>query len=324
MSTIDTIAVGEAKPSPNRTQIPTRKNRIYAKGDVIFYWALLALPLLQICVFYVAVNFQSICMAFQTYSTTKNEFSWDITDNWTLFVQDITTKGFWIMIGNSLTVWLLASLCGTTLAVLFAYYIYKKYPMNNFFRFVLFLPSILPAVMLVIMFKRFLGNGIPAMMENWWGAEEVENIFYNPGRSRFWVITLFSIWIGFGSQVLVYTGAMDQIPTEQLEAAQIDGASALVEFISIILPSIFATIGTFLTMGVASLFTNQNNLFAFTGDRGKTFVEERTMGYYLYCLVYENNSMDRYCYAAFLGLACTLIVVPLALGVRKAVERGQE
>jgi multiple sugar transport system permease protein len=304
------------------------KKNVYGKGDVIFYWLLLIVPLLQICVFYVAVNFNSILLVFQWYDDGKYLFSlkgdvfYGLKENLNTFLGEASKLGFWQTVGNSFLVWLITSLAGTTLAVMFAYYVYKKYPLGNFFRFVLFLPSIIPAVMLTVMFRGLCGDIIPAVAENWFHHPLAKDPIIDYGTHRFWLATTLTLWIGFGSQVLVYTGAMDQIPAEQLEAAQLDGASPFREFISIILPSIIATIGTFLTTGVASIFTNQNNLLALVGNGAKEF--EQTMGYKIYMLCYDYGGKDAYPYAAFLGILCTLVVVPLALGIRKAVEKVQE
>lgn len=303
-----------------------KKKRV--NKDVFFYSALLILPLLQICVFYFGVNFQSIMMAFQHYraTPTPGSFEWGMGSTLERFKQEINLNNgmLWPMIGNSVTVWIITSLVGTSLAVLFAYYVYKKNVGSNFFKLILFLPSVLPGILLVVLFKWFIGDGAPTYMERLFSVE-MANVLEKGSRARFWTISLFSIWISFGPQVLVYTGAMDQISPEILEAGQIDGAAPMREFISIIVPCILPTLGTFLTTGVASLFTNQNNLFNFVeGFMADTRESERTIGYYLYCLVYEDSAMGAYCYAAFLGLLCTLVVVPLALGIRKAVERMQE
>ena len=55
-------------------------------GELIFYSALIALPLLQIAIFYFYVNFNSFLMAFQKY-TFKDGFTWN---GWTNF------KNIWL------------------------------------------------------------------------------------------------------------------------------------------------------------------------------------------------------------------------------------
>ena len=291
------------------------------KGDVIFYVVLLIIPISQILIFYFGVNFQSFLLAFQT-RDSSGSLIFDPSVNFEKFANDIQTPIFWTYIRNSLLVYLFTSLAGTVLATLFSYYIYKRRTLYNFFKFVLFLPSLLPAIMLVIMFKQFVGNGIPSYLNFFFGVDfsQMEgggNIFLKENNTTFIVITAYSIWVSFGSQVLVYTGAMDQISPEVIEAGKLDGTNSFTEFIHIILPSIFATLGTFLIVGIASIFTNQNNLFNFYGGGGPS--EHYTIGYYVYLLLRAGEA--NYPYASFIGLVCTLVVLPLTFGVRKLVNR---
>ena len=267
-----------------RRKINRRSRTTIKKGDLLFYCVLLAIPLIQIAIFYFGVNFQSFMMAFQ--KRVGGEFIFDISSNISRFTNDISKKGFWIMVGNSFLVYLFTSLTGTVLATIFSYYIYKRRTLSNFFKFVLFLPSILPALLLVIMFRMFVSQAFPAYFEILF-KQEMPNfldIGYSSTQIRFAIITVYTIWISFGSQVLVYTGAMDQIPTEIIEAGKLDGTNSFTEFIHIILPQIFATVGTFLIAGVASIFTNQNNLFSFF-KWDAINQSETTIGYYLYTLV---------------------------------------
>lgn len=293
------------------------------RADRKFYTLMMILPVAQILIFYFGVNFQSICMAFQKYDAKNNVFIWDTSKNLTLFKIDIQMAGFWNMIGNSLKVWVFTSLSGTVLAVTFAYYIYRRNLMSNFFKFVLFLPSVLPGILLAVMYKKFVGLGIPAFM-NYLCDTTISDVF-NAGAAggRVNLITLFTVWVSFGPQVLVYTGAMDRVDPAMLEAGRLDGASPLQEFFKIIFPNISSTVSTFLIIGVASIFTNQNNLVSFLGF--DTTTAESTMGYYLYKKVYEDfQRKSGFCYAAFLGLICTMIVIPLAFGARKLFDRGDD
>lgn len=292
-------------------------------ADIIFYALLLILPLAQLLIFYFGVNLQSIFMAFQRYDVYNNKFIWDIQTNIDRFLLDISQAGFWTMIKNSLVVWLTTSLTGTVLAVIFAYYIYRKNWMSNFFKFVLFLPSVLPGILLAVMYEKFVGMGVPAFLEYLCNTT-VPNLFNSSADGiRLNMITLFTVWVSFGPQVLVYTGAMDRVDPAILEAGRIDGTNSVQEFFKIILPSIASTVSTFLIMGVASIFTNQNNLFSFLSYNAAS--TEKTIGYYLYTLVYmDMQGKTGYCYAAFLGIICTLIVIPLAFGARKLFDRSDD
>ena len=290
------------------------------RADRKFYTLMMILPVAQILIFYFGVNFQSICMAFQKYDAKNNVFIWDTSKNLTLFKIDIQMAGFWNMIGNSLKVWVFTSLSGTVLAVTFAYYIYRRNLMSNFFKFVLFLPSVLPGIMLVAMYRNFVGEGIPAFMQYLFDTDVVKIFLGSNDGLRLNIITLFTVWVSFGPQVLVYTGAMDQIDPAIMEAGKIDGVSPVQEFFSLILPNIMSTVGTFLTIGIASIFTNQNNLFSFL-NFDVIAPTEKNIGYYLFFLINSSRVGTYYCYAAFLGLLFTLIVAPLAFAARKFFDR---
>ena len=51
--------------------------------------------------------------------------------------------------------------------------------------------------------------------------------------------------------------------------------------------------------------------------------EEKTVGYFLYTLVYANGQTG-YCYSAFLGMICSVILIPLVTVVRKLLDKGED
>ena len=283
-----------------------------SKGDILFYVLVLLIPLAQIAIFYFGVNGRNILMAFQIYDKSTDTFTFS-TYNFRYFALEVKDKTFWTMVGDSFLVWLCTQFAGTVLALFFSYYIYKKKALYRFFKFVLFLPSIIPALLLVLIFSKFVSDAVPTFIHS-------DLDVLNNEKYYFWVVTAFTVWISFGSQVLVYSGAMNQIPTEVLEAGKLDGVTPFREFVSLVVPYILPTVGTFLIAGVATIFTNQNNLFSFFGD-GLPGTDS-TIGYKLYILVAGHNAgaLD-YCYAAFLGLLSTLIAVPLTFLVRKLVNK---
>ena len=283
------------------------------KGDILFYALVLLIPLTQIAIFYFGVNFQSFLMSFQSYSTKENVFYWDAGANVSRFLSAAKEETFWIMVRDSFIVWVCTQLAGTVLALFFSYYIYKRRTLFKFFKFILFLPSIIPGLLLVLIFQFFMNSAMPAFLH-------IEEGLLTHSKSYFWIITAYTVWLSFGSQVLVYSGAMDQIPVEMLEAGKIDGVSPFREFISLVVPYIIPTITTFVIAGVATIFTNQNNLYSFFGDH--VLGVDKTIGYYLYYLVSSSGSgMSNYCYASFFGLVSTCVAIPLTFTMRKILSR---
>ena len=292
------------------------KGKLRVNRDLLFYILLLAFPLAQFCIFYIGVNFNSFLLAFQTYNTQTSTFQWDFGANFSLFWTELTTSSMLLdMLKNSLIAWFFATLLGTVGAVFFSYYIFKKFPAKHFFKFVLFLPSVLPSILLVMMFKTFGNEAFPAYIEVLFGTE-VEGLFFN-ADTRLIMVIVYSVWIGFGTQVLIYTGSMEQISPSVMEAAKLDGAKPLRELWSVVIPEVLPAINTFLVTGIAQIFINQVNLWSFYGGTAAEW--ERTLGYYMFYLVNREDAGSKfyyYGYASALGLICTIIAIPLTYVVR--------
>lgn len=290
---------------------------------LIFYIVCFALPVIQFLIFYVGVNFQSILLAFQKYDGKTTSFYFDKQDLWVNFkkvYEELTeTNTLLIALKNSLILWGATSIIGTVAAVFFSYYIYKQKGTGRFFRFILFIPSILPAVLLAIVFKLFTGDVIPVLFDAPKVLEASPDI-------RFTAVVFYTVWIGFGTQILLYTGTMEQISPAVIEAGQIDGVTPMKELWYIVIPEVIPTVGTFLVAGVAGAFMNQANLYNFYGQTASS--DNYTLGYYMFSMVQKNIELGYgeafYPYASAVGLCCTLLAVPPTLLLRKFFARFEE
>jgi ABC-type sugar transport system permease subunit len=271
----------------------------------------------------VGVNFQSILLAFQKYDGKTTSFYFDKQDLWVNFkkvFEELTeTNTLLIALKNSLILWGATSIIGTVAAVFFSYYIYKQKGTGRFFRFILFIPSILPAILLAIVFKLFTGDVIPVLFDAPKVLEAAPDV-------RFTAVVFYTVWIGFGTQILLYTGTMEQISPAVIEAGQIDGVTPMKELWYIIIPEVVPTVGTFLVAGVAGAFMNQANLYNFYGQTASS--DNYTLGYYMFSIVQKNIDLGYgeafYPYASALGLCCTLLAVPPTLLLRKFFARFEE
>ena len=288
------------------------------RSEKLFFWLLVALPLLQFAVFYIGVNFNSILLAFKSYNATDGTQSWVWFENFVSVWNEIADGTLLIRLGNSVIVWLLTTVLGTIIAVVFSYYIFKKRFGHKAFKFMLFLPTVLPAVLLTTVFVFFAQVAWPPISE-WFTGKEGALLYDDATRMP--AVMLYSLFIGLGTQVLLYSGSMEQIDPSMLEAAKIDGAPPIVEFTKIVVPQILGTISTFLIAGIATIFTNQAHIYEFYGA-GVSDAHFTTLGYYLFRLVnIPNLGSYYYPYAAALGLCCTLVALPLTLLAKKGLDK---
>jgi ABC-type sugar transport system permease subunit len=173
--------------------------------------------------------------------------------------------------------------------------------------------------LLVGIYKFFVSEAIPGYAATF--GWTVPNLLTQLSDSFFPTIVFYNVWICFGAQLLIYTGAMDQISPEIIEAGQVDGVTPVREFFSIVLPMILPAVSTFIIANVATLFTNQANLFGFFG--GKVETPHYTVGYYLFSLVGEMAAPNNFPYASLLGVLCTFIAFPLTVLARRLLN-GKE
>lgn len=310
-----------------RTSLKQRKHNKPPKSKLThmerkqlpFYIGLMAIPVVQFIVFYIYVNWNSIVMAFQSYDTLSGTTTYSLA-NFEKIKSEFQNGSMWIYISNSLIAYA-AGLCVMPLTLFFSYYIYKKYPLHGFFKVILMLPSIISNMVLAVIFAKIIDNWIPSFL---WSLRDYqgmrpESLMAQGSPTVFPTLVFFSIFYGFGGNMLMYSGAMGQISDSVIDAAQMDGVNTWQEFRLIVLPSIFPTITTFIVAGIATIFTNQLSLFSFYGP--KAVLEHRTLGYYIFTLVQSGATKNDYNYAAAIGLASTAILIPVTFLIRHLLEK---
>lgn len=283
------------------------------RKDLIFYIAFMAYPVAQFLLMYVAVNINSILLAFKSYDVISNTTTVVWFDNLkTMFVQMTSGEEFIGYLNNTVKFYLLQLVLGTSLGLLFSYYIYKKGPATNFFKIVLFMPSILSTIVLSTVFNFFVERAVPNIVNTFFdgamkGLLETQS-------TRFATLVFFNILISFGMSVLMYSNAMGNIDPSIIEAGKVDGAVGIKEFIYIVFPCVFSTFSTFFITGLGAIFTNQFNVFNFYGNIAPDNVS--TYGYWFYNKVQMAKSQAEYPKLASAGILLTCVTLPIVMLAR--------
>jgi ABC-type sugar transport system permease subunit len=144
----------------------------------------------------------------------------------------------------------------------------------------------------------------------------------------------YVFWTGFGTNILLMSGAMSGIDDSVVEACYLDGCNMTKEFLLVTLPSIYPTITTFVVLDLTSIFTSTMNMHMFFGQNSPI----KSVGYYmeinmlfsrgLYDPKVDQSGTNKdevkyllYPQLAALGLMITITVAPLCILVRKFMER---
>lgn len=315
-------------PDPQQYRRKRKNQQFWTKSRkrMLFYCCMIALPVIQVCIFYIGTNVNSLLLAFQHWNQTKGslEFAW--FDNFkSVFTGRGGTATSEIVsgIGNSLLAYIIGLAFSLCVGLPFANAIYKKVPGSGVFKVVLYLPQVLSIVVMCVIYRNFTDWAYPDLLQDIFGKPRSNGPLSSTDTGTiFAAVMFFSVFMGFGTNMLLYTGAMSSIPESTKEAAKIDGANSFQEFIHITVPGVWPTMCTIITVGIAGLFVNQLNLFSFYSDGAPTQVS--TLGYYLYKLTYRANNtanpLIEFPYLAAFGIILTLIVAPVTLGTRKLLQ----
>ena len=151
---------------------------------------------------------------------------------------------------------------------------------RGLYRTIFFIPVVTPVVANAAIFSLILApNGlIDSLMQTWFGVQAPNFL-----GSKTWAmpaVVLLSIWQGFGYNMLVFSAALDNVPTSLTEAATIDGAGPSARFFRIVLPLITPSIFFAVVLTLISSFQVFTQAYVLTG--GGPGNATTTMVLYLY------------------------------------------
>lgn len=281
-----------------------------------FYILVMAFPTIQFLIFYLYVHIDSFLLPFQFYDLANGTMKWT-TENFSLAFDVLFSKN--ILHGFSLNFMSYGiSICiAMPLSLLFSFYIYKKNFGSKFFRVILYLPSIISSLVFVIIYQNFIERAFPTLWFNLTG-DKIKGLIEN-ATTRIPSLIFFGIFMGFGSNVILYTNAMLGISDEIVDAAKLDGAVGIKEFIYITIPSIWGTFSVFFINGLMTIFSGDLNAYAFFGPSAPNNVQ--TYGYYIFVETKKAINIADYPDLAAMSLLVSCVVIPLVLFARWALKK---
>lgn len=274
----------------------------------LFIIGMLSIAVINFLVFWLYVNFNSILMAFQM--QTSKGLIWTM-DNFERFFREVKIEDFQLglAIKNSMLLYVTSTFISLPLSLLFAYYLFKKVVGANVFRVIFFLPSIISAAVLVTLFKYLVMpsgplNEVLSMIS----GQEVAIEWVVDEQYSMFTILFYTVWTGFGGNIVMLTGAIHRIPEDVIEYGKLEGISMTRELFSIVIPLMWPTLSTLIICGTAGLFTASGPVLLFTEGQFGTM----TLGYF----IFDKVQAGQYYYPSSIGLIFTVIGVPITLAVK--------
>ena len=195
-------------------------------------------------------------------------------------------------------------------ALVIAAFISKNNKRNKFLRAVYFLPVICSATILNsnVGYITFLLNKL--------GFGKI-NFMNTPGLTIF-VISFISIWRSFGISTIIYVTAIQQVSPSLFEAAQMDGAGKILQFLHITVPSIRPTFWYIMMTRFAGALQIFDIIYV-TTNGGPNYTTESTVSY-IYSRAFSSNSSMGYASAMSVVLFIIIMFITVLMYRRMVKE----
>lgn len=285
------------------------------KFDTLFVYCLMLPSIVTILIFYVYVNLSSFGLAF----TRDGAFA-GVT-NFRLLFDEIKTPGSTLSVSIENTLlFFTRNLIMFLFGILISYFFYKKVPGTDLIRIIWTLPGLITGMVYVLMYETLIEpGGVIEELLRLFNKDFVMPQLLGRSDTARWAILVYTIWMGWGHNMLYLGGTFARIPLEILESARLDGVGPWKELFSIILPMVMPTIGTLFLLEVLALPSAGGPILLFTEGAYDT----STIAYWLFTMVLETGQ-NQYALAAAAGMIITSIMLPIALLVRWLTNRIEE
>jgi multiple sugar transport system permease protein len=178
------------------------------------------------------------------------------------------------------------------IGLLLAAFLTKNTLFNKIIRSIYFLPIVVSATALGIMWNLILHSSI-GLVPYWFEVLGFGNInFLNTKGLALNTVLFVTVWRTFGVSILILVAAMQAVPDDYYDAAQIDGAGKIRQFWSITLPSIMPAFWFLLMTRIIGSLQIFDIVFTLTGG-GPNFSTE-TLVTYIYRRAMDGSSSMGY------------------------------
>lgn len=242
-------------------------------------------------------------MAFTDYRFIYPDTRWEF-NGLANFTEMASDDKFWESLWIALRYTVMVVPVTLVLAIVTAVLISRVRHGASFYRWVVYLPAILPIAVSFLMFREMYGEkfGLINTTLRGWGVEEPPN-WLGEVATALPAIAAAHVWIIFGFPTLLFLIGIYNINSEVYEAASLDGAGSLQQVRWITLPLLKPTLALVVVLLLPVLGTTDAMLLLTNGGPQNSTL---SVGLYLYQLAFQLGDL-RLGYAAAISLVLGLI-----------------
>jgi raffinose/stachyose/melibiose transport system permease protein len=236
------------------------------------------------------------------------------------FVTILTDPIFWLAFKNNILVVIVSLLGQIPFGILAAVALSGKLKGAAFFRTAFFIPMILSTVVVGLLWSTILNPqmGLLKTFMLFLGFSTAPNLLGNPATAIFTLCGVI-FWQFVGLYMIIFLAALQNIPADISEAADIDGASEGVKFFKIRLPLLWDTIAAAAVLCISGAMRTFDLIYVMTGGGPANSTE--VMSTYMYNKTF---AVYQYGYGSAVSLVIALFSFVLIVISRKLLLNQSE
>ena len=297
------------------------------RGNVQYLqFLLLALPGVMFLLFFNYMPMLGMIAAFKNYRFTNNFFTSLVNSKWVGF-KNFTflfkTDAF-LITRNTLLYNLAFIVIGIVVAVTVAIAIseLRNRKRGRVYQAILIFPYYVSWVIAGYMFYAFLSQD-KGLFNHVLAAAGMDPVAWY-SETKYWpfILVLCNIWKRMGYESVIYLAAIQGIPTELYEAAEVDGAGKWSQILHITLPSLKTIMITMTMMAMGKMFYSDFGLFyQLPRQSGQLFPVTSVIDTYVYTSLRNSLNIGMASAAGVYQSIVGFVLVLLANTVVKKIEK---
>ena len=213
----------------------------------------------------------------------------------------------------------------TGLALLLAVLLNRKLKGVRFFRTFFFMPVVFPMALVTVIWRLILDRSsdglLNASMNFVTGGLAPAHDWLGSSATALGSVIVLSIWQGVGFQMVIILAALQEIPEERYEAAQLDRANAWQQFVHVTVPGIRNTLIFVVLLTTILAFRIYDQVYILIRTAGANEDATQTLLYQATNAISSDNNLGR---ASAISVVLFIIIVAITIIQRRVLRQRSE
>ena len=275
---------------------PKAKMSAAAKNEAVWAWAFIAPTILGLIIlnFYPAVN-----TVYQSFCKTGDFGRGNTFVGLANYSAALSTGETWHSLWNTIKYAIIEVPFGVVIALILAVFLNKKLKGTSAFRTIFFLPMVCAPAAVAMVWK-WLYNQQFGLLNNIFHT----NIAWISDPKLAWIsIGVIGVWSVIGYNMVLFISGLQEIPGDYYEAAAIDGATGIRQFLHITVPLLSPTTFFIVQTRLIGALTVFDLMFMVMDKTNVALQNTQSIVYLFYTYAFTNGNK---------GYGATLVVILVA------------